>query len=148
MSKKLFAVASGGGHWVQLLRLRPAYSHHHVTYVSTNAAYAKEVDRRLLVVTDANMNEKLRLLRMFAEMLWLLIRERPDVIVTTGAAPGFAAIVFGRLIGARTIWIDSIANSEELSSSGKQAGRFAHLWLTQWEHLAKPAGPQFWGGVL
>lgn len=146
--KKLLAVASGGGHWVQLLRLRPAYSHHEVTYVSTNAAYAKEVDRRLLVVTDANMTEKLRLLRMFAEMLWLLIRERPDVIVTTGAAPGFAAIVFGRLIGSKTIWIDSIANSEELSSSGRQAGRFAHLWLTQWEHLAKPSGPQFWGAVL
>lgn len=145
---KLLAVASGGGHWVQLLRLRPAYSHHEVTYVSTNAAYAKEVDRRLLVVTDANMTEKLRLLRMFAEMLWLLIRERPDVIVTTGAAPGFAAIVFGRLIGSKTIWIDSIANSEELSSSGRQAGRFAHLWLTQWEHLAKPSGPQFWGAVL
>ena len=148
MSKKVLAVASGGGHWVQLLRLRPAFAHHEVTFVSTNAAYAKDVDRPLLTVTDANMNEKLKLLVMFSEMLVHLIRIRPDVVITTGAAPGFAAITLGRLLGAKTIWVDSIANSEELSSSGKQAGRVAHTWLTQWEHLAKPSGPQFWGAVL
>lgn len=148
MSKKVLAVASGGGHWVQLLRLRPAYAHHNVTFVSTNAAYAKDVDGPLLVVTDANMTEKLRLLRMFAEMFVHLVRVRPDIVITTGAAPGFAALTLGRLLGAKTIWVDSIANSEELSSSGRNAGRFAHTWLTQWEHLAKPEGPHFWGAVL
>ncbi len=148
MSKKVLAVASGGGHWVQLLRLRPAYAHHNVTFVSTNAAYAKDVDGPLLVVTDANMTEKLRLLRMFAEMFVHLVRVRPDIVITTGAAPGFAALTLGRLLGAKTIWVDSIANSEELSSSGRNAGRFAHTWLTQWEHLSKPEGPHFWGAVL
>jgi UDP-N-acetylglucosamine:LPS N-acetylglucosamine transferase len=147
-SKKVFAVASGGGHWVQLLRLRPAFAHQDVVFVSTNAAYGKDVDGMLLTVTDANMNEKLKLLVMFFEMFFHLVRIRPDVVITTGAAPGFAAIVLARLLGARTIWVDSIANSEELSSSGRQAGRFAHTWLTQWEHLAKPTGPQFWGAVL
>lgn len=147
-SKKVLAVASGGGHWVQLLRLRPAYSHHNVTFVSTNAAYAKDVDGTLLVVIDANLNEKLKLLRMFAQMFVHLVRVRPDVVITTGAAPGFAALTLGRLLGAKTIWVDSIANSEELSGSGRHAGRLAHVWLTQWVHLAKPDGPQFWGAVL
>lgn len=146
--KKVLAVASGGGHWVQLLRLRPAYQHHDVTFVSTNAAYAKDVNTQLLTVTDANMNEKFKLLRMFYEMFLHLITIRPDVIITTGAAPGFAAIALGRLFGAKTIWVDSIANSEELSSSGRNAGRLAHAWLTQWEHLAKEDGPQYWGAVL
>lgn len=145
---KVLAVASGGGHWVQLLRLRPAYAHHSVTYVSTNASYANDVDGALLTVTDANLNKKGRLLRMFFEMFLHVARVRPDVVITTGAAPGFAAVVLARLFGARTIWVDSIANSEELSGSGKHVGRFAHTWLTQWEHLAKPEGPQFWGAVL
>lgn len=148
MKKKVLAVASGGGHWVQLLRLRPAYMHQDVVFVSTNAAYAKDVDAPFLTVADANMNEKLRLIRMFLEMFLHLLRVRPDVVITTGAAPGFAALVFGRLFGAKTIWVDSIANSEELSSSGKQAGRFAHVWLTQWSHLAAPTGPDCWGAVL
>lgn len=147
-TKKVLAVASGGGHWVQLLRLQPAFVHHKVTYVSTNAAYGNDVDGTLLTVTDANMNEKLKLLVMFFEMFLHFLRIRPDVIITTGAAPGFAALAFGRLFGAKTIWVDSIANSEELSASGRQAGRFAHTWLTQWEHLAKPDGPMYWGAVL
>ena len=146
--KKILAVASGGGHWVQLLRLRPAYLHHSVTFVSTNSAYAKDVEQPLLTVTDANMTEKVKLLRMFLEMFVHMLRVRPDVVITTGAAPGFAALMLGRILGAKTIWVDSIANSEELSSSGKNARRFAHLWLTQWQHLAKPGGPQYWGAVL
>jgi hypothetical protein len=52
------------------------------------------------------------------------------------------------LLGARTIWIDSIANVEELSLSGRRIGKHAHLWLTQWPHLAAPGGPRYEGSVL
>ena len=48
----------------------------------------------------------------------------------------------------RTIWLDSIANSEELSGSGQHAKRWADAWLTQWPHLATPDGPDHWGMVL
>jgi len=146
--KHVLAVASGGGHWVQLLRLRPAFDHSDVTYMTTNAAYARDVDESLLTVADANLQEKFRLVRMFIEVLVHVARLRPDVVISTGAAPGFAAIFFGRLFGARTVWIDSIANSEALSVSGRFARRYADVWLTQWDHLAHPDGPEYWGGVL
>lgn len=147
-SKKVLAAASGGGHWVQLLRLRPAFAGHHVEFISTNAGYQADVDSPLHVVTDANMWQKMRLLKMFLEVAWVVVTFRPDVVVTTGAAPGFAAIMFGRLFGAKTVWIDSIANSEELSNSGKQAHRWASAWVTQWQHLSCEHGPEFWGAVL
>jgi hypothetical protein len=78
----------------------------------------------------------------------LLIRVRPDVVVSTGAALGYFAVRFGRWFGARTIWVDSVANAEELSMSGQMAGRHADLWLTQWPHLAREQGPAFLGSVL
>lgn len=145
---RLLAVASGGGHWVQLLRLRPAFQGAEVSWVSTQADYRHDVDGPLHVVRDANLWDKPGLVLMFLQMAWLMLRLRPAVVVTTGAAPGFAAIVFGRLLGARTVWVDSIANGEALSNSGARAGRWAHVWLTQWEHLARPEGPQYWGAVL
>lgn len=128
--------------------MRKAFLNVEVIWVSTQKDYAGEVDEQLYVVQDANLWSKLALAKMFLQVGWLLLRIRPDVVVTTGAAPGFAAIVFGRLLGARTVWIDSIANSETLSTSGAKVGRWAHVWLTQWEHLAKPEGPHYWGGVL
>jgi UDP-N-acetylglucosamine:LPS N-acetylglucosamine transferase len=144
----ILAVASGGGHWVQLLRLRPAFEGHKVVYVTTNPGYRDDVDAKLYAVTDANMWQKLKLMKMFAEVAWVVIKVRPDVVVTTGAAPGFAAILFARLLGAKTLWIDSIANSEELSNSGKKVKPFTTAWVTQWPHLAKSDGPEHWGAVL
>lgn len=144
----LMAVASGGGHWVQLMRLRPVFEGRDVAWVTTQADYRKDVNGPLHVVRDANLWDKLGLLLLFLQMAWLVVRLRPRVIITTGAAPGFAALLFGRLLGARTIWVDSIANAETLSGSGSRAGRWAHVWLTQWEHLATPEGPHYWGAVL
>jgi UDP-N-acetylglucosamine:LPS N-acetylglucosamine transferase len=77
-------------------------------------------------------------------MLW----ERPEVVVSTGAAPGYFAMRLGKLLGRRTIWIDSIANVEQMSMTGQLVGRYADLWLTQWVHLARPGGPYFMGAVL
>lgn len=145
---KLLAVASGGGHWVQLRRLQPAFEGAEVTWVTTQPDYQKEVKGAFYAVKDANLWDKPALLKMFVQVAWLMMKLRPDVVITTGAAPGFAAIVFGRLMGAKTIWLDSIANSETLSTSGKKAKRWAHVWLTQWEHLSTVDGPDFWGAVL
>ena len=74
--------------------------------------------------------------------------EKPDIVITTGAAPGYLALRLARLIHARTVWLDSIANVDQLSLSGLKVGRYADLWLTQWPHLAKPEGPHYAGSVL
>lgn len=148
MARRVLAVGSGGGHWVQLLRLQAAFEGLDTHWMTTKAGYAKDVKERLWVVPDANLTRLWAMCRLFVSVGWIMIRLRPAFVVTTGAAPGLAAVIWGRLLGARTVWIDSIANAEELSGSGVHARRFAHVWLTQWEHLAKPGGPAFWGSVL
>jgi len=146
---KVVAISSGGGHWVQLLRLRPALEGCDVTFVTVRESYRCEVGgARFRVVPDANRWNKPALLRTAAGVLWVLLREKPDVVISTGAAPGYFAIFLGKRLGIRTIWVDSIANVEMLSLSGHKAGRHADLWLTQWPHLAGGSGPQFHGNVL
>ncbi len=142
-------ISSSGGHWIQLLRLRPAFEGHEQVYVTTEPTYSDEVAEGLFyIVPDATRWSKLRLVWLAVKVVCLLVRLRPHVVVTTGAAPGFFAVFFGKMIGSRTIWVDSIANVEKLSMSGKMAGGFADLWLTQWPHLAKPEGPNYSGAVL
>lgn len=153
----VLAVASSGGHWAQLRLLRSCWEGCDVVYVTTFAGYRREFDEeevrrfgppRIIVVTDANRSKWLRLLRQVAEIAVVLIRFRPNVIMTTGATPGYFAVRLGRFLGAKTIWIDSIANSDELSLSGRAAGKHCDVWLTQWEHLARPEGPHYLGSVL
>ncbi|HZW11195.1 MAG TPA: hypothetical protein VFF69_14935 [Phycisphaerales bacterium] len=147
---RVLAVASGGGHFVQLRRMRPAWEHCETHYLTTLPEYRAELEpgATLHLVNDANRWDKAGVARMALRVLWTLLRLRPDVVVSTGAAPGYFAIRFGKLLGARTIWVDSIANAEELSMTGRMVRRHADLWLTQWPELATTDGPRYEGSVL
>lgn len=147
---RLLAISSGGGHWIQLLRLRPAFEGCDVTYATVKKGYRShlESDAVFKVVPDGNRWQKIKLIRSAFAIAILIIRLRPDVVVSTGAAPGYFALRFAKWLGARVVWIDSIANAEELSLSGVKAGSFSDLWLTQWSHLARDGGPEFFGSVL
>lgn len=146
---KVLAVASRGGHWIQLLRLRPAFEGGDVLFVTTVPEYEAMVDgARFRVVTEANRSQLFRLGILALQILWILLWERPTAVVTTGAAPGYLAVRFGKWFGARTLWIDSIANAEELSLSGRLASKHADAVLTQWEHLTAPGVAEFRGAVI
>ena len=148
-SPKVLAISSGGGHWVQLLRLRPAFEGCRVCYSTVLPSYADDVEGcEFAVIPDANRWQPFRFAWMLVRILVVVLSRRPDVVVTTGAAPGYVAIRIARLFGSRGLWIDSIANVEHLSLSGKLAGKHADGWLTQWEHLAEPTGPCYRGAVL
>lgn len=160
---RVLAISSGGGHWVELRRMRSAWDACDVAYVTTLEGYKDDIFKdayerrqqkpRYYTVIDAHRWQKRRLIWQFLSIIWIILKERPNVIVSTGAAPGFLALKIGKIFGARTIWIDSIANAGTLSLSGKLVGSSADLWLTQWEHLAgsmdRERGlPEFKGSVI
>ena len=134
---------------MQLLRLAPALAEHNVHFVTVSADYLEQIPfGSFHSVPDATRWDRARMVRLAVHMAWLVLTIRPHVVVTTGAAPGWLAITFGRLAGARTIWIDSIANASRMSMSGESANRAADVWLTQWPHLARDEGPEYAGSVL
>jgi len=146
---RVLAIASGGGHWIQLQRLRPAFEGHDMFWVAADPELADEIETgRFFPVQDANRDTPFLMLKTILEVLRIVLRVRPDFVLTTGAAPGLFGIVFGKLLGARTIWIDSVANAEEVSMSGRLVRPFADVVLTQWSHLAGPQGRRFEGAVL
>ncbi len=149
MRPKVLAISSGGGHWTELLRLRPAFDECDVTFATVQSDYRDDVaPSAFTLVPDATRWQKLRLVHLIAKVFILLIRIRPDVIVTTGAAPGFITIRLGRLFRIPSCWIDSIANAEELSLSGKKATAIASLTLSQWQHVADSEGVEYAGAIL
>ncbi|UWQ16072.1 UDP-N-acetylglucosamine--LPS N-acetylglucosamine transferase (plasmid) [Aliiroseovarius sp. M344] len=148
-ARRILAVASAGGHWHQLGQVCARFDPDHVTYVTTmDGLPQKSGFKRFSLVQDCNKNAPLKALLCTVQMAGVLMRTRPDVIITTGALPGVIALVLGWMFRRRTIWVDSIANAEEASSAGKLAKRFATLWLSQWESVAKAEGGRYEGSVL
>jgi UDP-N-acetylglucosamine:LPS N-acetylglucosamine transferase len=134
---RLLAISSGGGHWIELARLSAAFDDHDVLYASTaKNLRAPSGNRNVSEIRDASRSDPVRLVGLLWDVVHLLISFRPRVIVTTGAAPGLLAIVAGKLMGCRSVWIDSVANAETLSLSGRLTSRWADVRLTQWPHLA------------
>jgi UDP-N-acetylglucosamine:LPS N-acetylglucosamine transferase len=147
--KRVLAVASGGGHWTQMMRLREVFDGQDVAFVSVKDMYRSDVaSHRFYSIPDVSRLHRWSLPFAIVMLLLILIKEKPETIITTGSAPGMLALRLGKLFGARTIWIDSVANVEGMSLSGIRARKFADLWLTQWPHLAIAGGPLFLGSVL
>lgn len=140
MKKKIFAAASFGGHWMQLLRIaRPLEKDFEVVYASTQPDCAAMVgeDNTFYVIQDFSRSDAWRLPSSFFRLLRILRRERPDAVLTTGAAPGLVCLMAAWLLRRKTIWVDSIANAAQLSASGRMARRFATCVYTQWPDLAR-----------
>lgn len=148
-SSKILVAASGGGHWDELMLLRPALDRFDPVYVTTNARLAAR-DRvgDIRVLPDANRDQLLKGFCCFFAAFKLIMKEKPDVVLSTGALPGLFCLIIGRLLGARTIWVDSIANSDAPSLSGRIARPFSSLWITQWEHLAGTDNARYFGALL
>ncbi|GAA4329034.1 oligosaccharide biosynthesis protein Alg14 [Flaviaesturariibacter amylovorans] len=135
--KKIAAVASGGGHWIELVRLRPLLDKHDVEYFSTNKGFAATVEGKPFhLVPEVSRWNKGRVIPVMWQMARILRRIRPSVVISTGAAPGLLGLLVGKMLGARTIWIESVCHAEKISLSGRMALRFCDRVYTQWPHLA------------
>jgi len=146
---KVLAVASFGGHWIQLRSLRPLLDKFNTVYVSTNNEINSDaVGSRYFSVADASTSAKFKLLIQLAQLIYIFIVVRPKLVISTGASVGFFSVLLGKLFLCKTVWIDSVANYDQLSKSGELARKYSDIWLSQWEHVANQSGASYLGKVL
>lgn len=136
--KKILAIASPGGHWIQLNKIcNPLEQQFDIVYVTPAAQYATQNSaKKVLSITDASASSKHKLLPLTLQLLWIFIKERPTAIISTGAAPGAIAFLLAKFLPIKTIWVDSIANTQELSRSARMIQKHANLVMTQWQSLS------------
>ena len=150
---KVLAVSSPGGHWVQLNKIcNKLEAKHSVIYASPRSQYQLKQTgdnlRTVYNIIDVSADNKPMLLPLALQILYLFLKERPQTIISTGAAPGVVAILLGKYLGLKTIWIDSIANVQQLSRSGRMVKPHADIVITQWESLSDGKSLLYRGAVL
>jgi UDP-N-acetylglucosamine:LPS N-acetylglucosamine transferase len=134
--KKILAVASGGGHWSELMLLADVFEGHEVKFITTIDGLPQENNfTSYEIVMDANKNQKIAMLISTLQILKIIWQQKPDVVISTGAFIGAISITIGKILKAKTIWIESIANTQKLSASGRFAKRFSDIFIVQWPNL-------------
>jgi len=148
--QKLLAIASPGGHWIQLNKIcQPLESQFDVVYITPGAKYSTHNNnKKILNITDASADSKLKLIPLVFQLVTIFIKERPTAIISTGAAPGAIAILLAKLLPIKTIWVDSIANVSQLSRSGRIVKNVADKVITQWEPLSDGNNISYQGSIL
>ena len=123
--KKIIAVASIGGHWVQLLRIaKPLEQWYDVAYMSTHEKCQTMIgEKHFYRLPDFNRSNAWKMLVAIFKCFYVVLKERPSAVIA-------------RFFWVETIWIDSVANVKTLSACGHFARFFAKHVYTQWPDLA------------
>ena len=148
---KIALVCSSGGHLFQLFSLRDfwgKYDHFWVSFDTQDAQYLLADETVVWAHYPTNRNIK-NLMRNIVLAGRVLRRERPDMIVSTGAGVSVPFFLLGRLMGIPTVYVESITRSEQLSMSARLNYFFAKKLLVQWPELAeKYAKAEFQGQII
>lgn len=134
---RICLAASAGGHTSQLLKLVESWNGYDVFSVTTTEVVREKLAKfgPVYVVGECNRQYPWRVVKVLLRCIGIVFKERPDVVISTGAAVGCILCLLGKMRGAKVIWIDSITNVERISLSGRMVRHVADLFLVQWPDL-------------
>ena len=149
---KICFIASTGGHFEQLMMLKPLMDKYESFIVTEKTEYSViEDDRKIYYLNQVNRHEKTFIFKMalnFIKSLNLFIKERPDVVISTGALATIPMCIFAKVFKKKIIFIESFAKVNSPTLTGKLVYKFADQFYVQWE-LMKEHYPNaiFRGGI-
>lgn len=146
--EKICIVSSCGGHLTEVRCLRSAYGQHPHFYVLNDQALLP-ADMKGKTWFIAHSERDWKFLLNLGEAFRILWKERPAVILSTGAGPVVPFALIGRLFfGTRVVFVETITRIEKPSMTGKIMYHLAHDFFYQWESL-RPFFPKgTYGGPL
>ncbi len=148
---KVCLACSQGGHLTETLQIVDAFADHDIFFVTYHSMRDTEVKAVARAYFTTNIGTSVW--RMFLAIFWalhILLRERPDVIVSLGAEIALPFFWLGKILRMKTIFIESWCRVENLSQTGRLVYRIADVFLVQWPQLLQVCGPkaQYRGAVI
>ena len=94
-------------------------------------------------------NRNIRNLLRNTRLAWTLVRrERPRVVISTGAGVAVPFLWVGRIYGARVIYVESFARTTGLSLTGRLVRPVVHRLFVQWPEAAGDRKAEFVGSIF
>lgn len=139
MKKKICFAASSGGHFEQILMLKPLMEKYHSCVVTEATDYKiKIAGQKMYYMRQVNRKEKTLWLWMFlnsVKSLKIMILEKPDIVITTGVLAMIPLCLLAKLFGKKLVYIESFAKVSSPTETGKFLYRYADRFYVQWETM-------------
>jgi hypothetical protein len=132
---KVALVCSSGGHLAQLHRLRPWWSRHERLWVTfdTPDALALLADEPVIWAHHPTTRNLPNAIRNLGLAVRILLRERPDVVVSDGAGVAFPFFLVAKILRAKTVYIEVYDRLDSRTLTGRLCAPITDLFCVQWE---------------
>ncbi|PEC51938.1 PssD/Cps14F family polysaccharide biosynthesis glycosyltransferase [Bacillus sp. AFS096315] len=149
---KICFAASSGGHLEQLFMLYPMMKKHDSFILTEKTNYAfNSKDIRNYKVIQINRRELIFVLKMivlFIQSIIIFLKEKPDVVISTGALSTVPMCLIAKLFKRKLIFIESFSKINSPTITGKLMYKYADLFLVQWEEMKKFYPDAKYGGGI
>ena len=149
---KICFIASSGGHLEEINQLDDIINNYNNYFVTTDTPATRKNSKINYRIKDFNRKNKFlfffRLIKMFFEQFYIFIKEKPDIIITTGAGLVIPTCLIAKLFKKKLIYIESFARIETPSKTGKLLYKFSDFFIIQHEKLLKYFPKAYYGGWI
>jgi len=140
--KKICLISSSGGHYEELMMLKPLKKKYSVFVVTEKIKYNNNDPRIDYYLYQTNRKEILWLFKFiinFVKSFFIFLKEKPDVIISTGVLSTIPMFFIGHIFKKKNIYIESIANVYRPTKTGRFIYKMglADRFYVQWESLLK-----------
>lgn len=139
--KKICFIASSGGHFEQIMMLKPLMEKYNSFIVTEKTRYS--INHKGIAVyylNQVNRHELKFILYIIInsiKSLKIFLSEKPDIIISTGALSTIPMCIFAKLFKKKVIFIESFAKVNSPTLTGKLLYKFADQFYVQWESMKK-----------
>ncbi|RHR28710.1 polysaccharide biosynthesis protein [Clostridium sp. AF19-22AC] len=150
--KKVCFISSSGGHLEQIKQLKEVaekYTHYYV--LPKNSSTEKFSEYKYLVGDFYRKNRVqfvFRFIYTAIQQLAIFIKERPDIVITTGAGVVIPTCIYAHLFRKKLVYIESFARMTDLNETAKLLYKYADLFIVQWEELLQYCPKAVYGGWI
>lgn len=149
---KVAFVASSGGHLEEISKLKGIEKRYDSFLITEKSDFElKNFCEKKYLLPKMDRKQVL----FFPKFIWLFIRatqillkEKPDFVITTGALIAYPFCVIGKLMGIKVIYIESFARVNNPSLTGRLVYNMADLFMVQWEDMLESYPKSMLGGEM
>ncbi len=153
--KKVLFISSTGGHLSELLELEKLFLKYDsllVTEKTKSNLYLKEKYKKVYFLVYGTKSHFLtyifKFIYNFFKSLYIYLKERPDVIITTGTHTAVSMCYIGKIFRSKIIFIETLANRTTRTLSGRIVYPIADYFLVQWESMLKLYPKAIYSGFI
>lgn len=137
--KKVCFIASSGGHFEQLMMLKPLMNKYESFIVTEKTDYSvAKNSKKIYYLNQVNRNEKTFIFKMIVNSfntIRIFLKEKPDVIISTGALATIPMCLLAKVFSKKLIFIESFAKVNSPTLTGKLLSGFADQFYVQWKEM-------------